>query len=130
MDARTNQGQRLGLFSYPMGLTVGDSSTNYQKDRRPASEIGKLKGFANSRGKSTCSDTFNKLVSNAIGDEFQDPGKYFLRTSSAKKPFRQSGAQKLVRHSEFAHMKEYDEHKFGPLNTPHGFNARSTSENF
>ena len=43
MDARTKNGQRLGLFSYPMPLTVGDASTNYQKDRRPAKEIGKVK---------------------------------------------------------------------------------------
>ena len=57
-----------------MPLTVGDASTNYQKDRRPAKEIGKVKNFANNRGRSTCSDTFNKLVSNAIGDEYRDPG--------------------------------------------------------
>lgn len=135
MDARTKNGQRLGLFSYPMALTVGDASTNYQKDRRAAKEIGKLKGFANSRGKSTTTDTFNKLVSNAIGDEYRDPGQYFLRTENSAKntssnSFRQSGCQKLVRHSEFKHMKEFDEHKPGPKNTPIGFNARSTSENF
>ena len=68
-----------------MPLTVGDASTNYQKDRRPAKEIGKVKNFANNRGRSTCSDTFNKLVSNAIGDEYRDPGQYFLRTGAGKK---------------------------------------------
>lgn len=70
MDARTRSGQRLGLFSYPMALTVGDASTNYQKERRPAEEIGKLKNFSNNRGKSTTQATFNKLESNAIGDEY------------------------------------------------------------
>lgn len=118
-----------------MPLTVGDASTNYQKDRRAAKDIGKLKGFANSRGKSTTTDTFNKLVSNAIGDEYRDPGQYFLRSensskNTSNKSFRQSGAQRLVRHSEFVHMKEFNERKYGPKNTPIGFNARSTSENF
>lgn len=85
MDARTKNGQRLGLFSYPMPLTIGDSSTNYQKDKRPKEEIGKKRGFINNRGKSTCSDTFNKLVSNAVGDEYRDPGKYFLRSEAGTK---------------------------------------------
>ena len=71
MDARQRAlGQRLGLFSHPICLTVGDASTNYQKDRRPAQEIGKLKKFSNHRGKSTTAETFNKLISNAIGDEY------------------------------------------------------------
>lgn len=26
-----------------------------------------------------CSDTFEKLKSNAIGDQYVDPGQYFLR---------------------------------------------------
>jgi hypothetical protein len=132
MDARTKNGQRLGLFSYAMPLTVGDSSTNYQKDRRPKEEIGRKKGFVNNRGKSTCSDTFNKLVSNAVGDEYRDPGKYFLRseTKQSNQPFKQSGAQRLVKHSEFMHMKEFDEKRKGPRNMPIGVNARSTSETF
>ena len=76
-----------------MPLTIGDSSTNYQKDRRPKEEIGRKKGFVNNRGKSTCSDTFNKLVSNAVGDEYRDPGKYFLRSETkSQTPFKQSGA--------------------------------------
>jgi len=68
--ARTSSGQRLGLFSYAMPLTVGDSSTNYQKDRRPAEEVGRLRSFSNNRGKTSTCETFNKLVSNAIGDEY------------------------------------------------------------
>jgi len=36
----------------------------------------------------------------------------------------------LVRHSEFAHLKEFNEHKPGPSNTPIGFMARSTREGF
>lgn len=63
----------------PMSLTVGDASTNYQCDRRKASEVGRMRNFANNRGKSTTTDTFNKLESNAVGDEFVDPGQYFLR---------------------------------------------------
>jgi hypothetical protein len=84
IDARTKSGQRLGLFSYPMALTVGDASTNYQKDRRPAEEVGKLKSFSNNRGKSTTTETFGKLISNAIGDEYRDP-KYFLRSEAGSK---------------------------------------------
>ena len=67
---RTSSGQRLGLFSQAMPLTIGDSSTNYQKDRRPAHEIGKLRSFSNNRGKTTTSETFGKLISNAIGDQY------------------------------------------------------------
>ena len=101
-----------------MALTVGDSSTNYQKDRRPAEEVGRLRGFSNNRGKSTTAETFGKLVSNAIGDEYQDP-KYNLRTEAgtktiSKSSFKSGGNGKLVRHSEFIHMKEYDNKIPGP----------------
>ena len=34
MDARVKHGQRLGVFSSALPLTVGDSSTNYQKERK------------------------------------------------------------------------------------------------
>ena len=50
--------------------------------------------------------------------------------SISNQSFKQSGAQRLVKHSEFMHMKEYDEKIKGPRNVPIGFNARSTSENF
>ena len=98
----------------PLPLTVGDASTNYQKDRRPAEEIGKLKSFVNSRGKSVTAAPFGKLLSNAIGDDYQDAGKYFLRTNAGKHkiagPFAPSGVGKTIRHSEFIHHKEYDGH--------------------
>ena len=68
-----------------MSLTIGDSSTNYQKERRPAKEIGKLRNFSNNRGNLITAEPFNKLTSNSIGDEFIDPGKYFLRSESGKK---------------------------------------------
>ena len=71
LDAGT-RGQRGGLFSLPLGLTIGDASTNYQRDRKPAELVGKTKGFSNSRGKSTTAEPFNKLQSNAIGDEYQE----------------------------------------------------------
>ncbi len=136
IDARQKSvGQRLGLFSHPICLTVGDASTNYQKDRRPAQEIGKMKNFSNNRGKSTTTETFNKLVSNAIGDEYQDVGKYFLRTDAGKKSissrsFKPSGGHKLVKNSEFKHQKEYDIHQPGSRKVPVNFLARSTSDSF
>jgi hypothetical protein len=68
-----------------MSLTIGDSSTNYQKERRAAEEIGKLRNFSNNRGNLITGEPFNKLTSNAIGDEFNDPGKYYLRSESGKK---------------------------------------------
>jgi len=114
-------------------LTVGDSSTNYQKDRRPAAEIGKKKNFANSRGRSTVTETFNKLQSNAIGDEYQDAGQYFLRTDNKKKNkgvFKRGYNGSLTRHSEFSHQKEYVYHNPGPMNTKTNFMARSTTEAF
>ena len=112
IEAQT-RGQRGGLFSIPINLTVGDPSTNYQKDRRDAEVIGKQRNFANGRGRATTTDTFNKLQSNAIGDEYQDSGKYFLRQNAGKKalggPFAPSGKGKLVRKSEFTHMKEFEQ---------------------
>jgi len=101
-----------------MPLTVGDASTNYQKDRRPAKDIGKIRSFSTNRGKNTTTETFNKLVSNAIGDEYQDPGKYFLRSDAGKrsisnKTFKPSGNGHLTKHSEFVHLKEYDCHVAG-----------------
>ena len=118
MNARTRSGQRLGLFSYPMALTVGDASTNYQKDRRPAQEVGGLRGFSNNRGISTTQETFGRLISNAIGDEYHDP-KYNLRTGAgskciSKKSFRSGGNGSLVKHSEYVHMHEYNNKVFGP----------------
>ena len=97
--------------------------------------MGKLKNFSNNRGKSTTTETFNKLVSNAVGDEYQDPGQYFLRKDAGKRAvsnqcFKPSGGHKLVAHSEFAHMKEYDEHRPGPRNAPTNFLTRSTYELF
>ena len=70
MDARTRSGQRLGLFSSALPLTVGDASTNYQCERRPKEEVGRLRNFSNQRGKLSTTDTFNKLQSNAIGDQY------------------------------------------------------------
>ena len=58
------------MFSSALPLTVGDPSSNYQCDRREKSQVGKLKNFSNNRGKSTTTETFNRLVSNAVGDEY------------------------------------------------------------
>jgi len=72
-------------------LTVGDESTHYYKPSmfksvshsmiigRERSECGKIKSVLNNPARGT-KDTFEKeLKSNAIGDEFVDPGQYFLR---------------------------------------------------
>ena len=46
---------------------------------RERSEFGKIKSILNNPARGT-KDTFEKeLKSNAIGDEFVDPGQYFLR---------------------------------------------------
>lgn len=117
-----------------MSLTVGDSSTNYQRDRKPASEVGKVKGFSNNRGKSTTTETFGKLISNAVGDEYHDP-KYFLRSDAGKKSiskncFKSAGKGKLTWHSEFAHMKEYDERIPGQKKVPKNFMTRAANQTF
>ena len=125
------------MFSQGIPLTVGDSSTNYQCDRRPKEEIGRIRNFSNTRGKLTTQNTFNKLQSNAIGDEYHDtkPLGAFLRTEAGSKvlsdkTFKPSGGHKLVRNSEFQHMKEFDIPSKGLKNTPINFMARSTSESF
>lgn len=80
-----------------------------------------MKSILNNPARGT-KDTFEKeLKSNAIGDEFVDPGQYFLRkpdnNSKLKKQavmvggsvshsniFNYSGSNKKVRHSEFEHL--------------------------
>ena len=68
-----------GLFGNPVPLAIGDSSTYYHKKRRPKEEIGMIRNFSTNRGKQTTTGTFGKLISNAIDDDYVDPGKYFLR---------------------------------------------------
>lgn len=88
---------------------------------RERSECGKIKSILNNPSRGT-KDTFEKdLKSNAIGDEFVDPGQYFLRkpdnNSRLKKQavnvggsvshsniFNYSGSNKKVKHSEFQHL--------------------------
>lgn len=135
MAARTSLGPRQGLFSLALPLTVGDSSTNYQCERRSKELVGKQRNFSVCRGKTVTTDTFNKLQTNAVGDEFQDPGKYFLRQDAGKrsissKCFKPNGGHKLIKTSEFLHMKEFPDRNPGPKNTPKGFMTRSTYEPF
>lgn len=123
MDAVT-RGQRGGLFSLPLGNTIGDSSTYYVKDRKENSEVGKNRCFANTRGRITTSDPFNKLSSNAIGDPYQDAGKYHLRQEAGKRalsgPFNPSGkGNKLLGPIQLTDEKEFILHQAGP-------NANST----
>ena len=88
---------------------------------RERSECGKIKSILNNPSRGT-KDTFERdLKSNAIGDEFVDPGQYFLRkpdnNSRLKKQavnvggsvshsniFNYSGSNKKVKHSEFQHL--------------------------
>jgi hypothetical protein len=50
------------------------------------------------------SETFNKLISNAIGDDYKDAGQYFLRKDSKPKGnFKRGFAGSVTRHSEFGH---------------------------
>ena len=74
------------------------------------------------------------MKSNAIGDEYVDPGKYYLRKDDKKRakssaPFKPNGGHKLVRHSEFSHMHN------GPPQRPNpekrkNFLTRFTYETF
>jgi len=91
--------------------------------------------MVNNRGKSVTTQPFNKLTTLAVGDEYQDSGKYFLRTHMGKNkiagPFAPSGKNKTVRHSEFEHMVEYDHSTPKPLkmSNPQAI-ARRTPECF
>ena len=78
------------------------------------------------------------MQSNAIGDEYNDSKglSAFLRTEAGTRAISQknfkpcNGGHKLVKHSEFQHMKEYDIPQKGLKNTPINFMARSTSDSF
>ena len=55
------------------------TSFSFNNLGRERSECGKMKSILNNPARGT-KDTFEKeLKSNAIGDEFVDPGQYFLR---------------------------------------------------
>ena len=113
---------------------MGDQSTHYYKPSkllsavsttlsgRERSECGKIKSVLINPARGT-RDTFEKeLKSNAIGDQFVDPGQYFLRkpenpdskikrmavnvggSVSHSSIFNYSGSNKKVRHSEFEHL--------------------------
>ena len=69
MGVRTS-GQRHGLFSGAMPLTIGDASSYYDCARRPAEEVGKQRSFTVNRGKKVTAQPFGKFSSNAIGDEY------------------------------------------------------------
>jgi len=118
MDAIT-RGQRGGLFSIPLGNTIGDSSTYYMRDRKNAEEVGKKSNFSNGRGRVSTTQPFNKLVSNAIGDPYQDGGRYFLRNGSGSKahsgPFNPSGnGNKILGRINLTEENEFKQHHAGP----------------
>ena len=89
----------------PVGLTIGDSSTNYQTFRKERHEVGQNRAMTINRCKDSKS-TFGNFTSNALGDPYVDPGKYngSLRkprsNSQISKPFLAQSNRK-VRHSEF-----------------------------
>lgn len=89
----------------PVGLTIGDSSTNYQTYRKERHEVGLNRGMTVNQCKGS-KETFGKFQSNALGDPYQDPGQYILRKPRANsqnariKPFT-TCSNKKVRTSEF-----------------------------
>lgn len=70
MGVRASGGQRQGMFSSALPLTVGDKSSYYDVARKPAEEVGKVRAFSNNRGMKTTAECFGKFTSNAIGDEY------------------------------------------------------------
>lgn len=83
--------------------------------------------------------TFEKLKSNAIGDQYIDAGQYYLRrndkasarpkSSSGATIFKPSGSNKTVRKSEFQHLHNGPQQRQQP-NSKRGFLTRSTFELF
>ena len=98
---------RNALFSMPVSLTVGDSSTCYQTFRKERHEVGQNRRISVNPCKgTTATEGFGKFESNALGDPYVDPGKYnnSLRkprsNSALSKPFLTS-SNKKIRKSEF-----------------------------
>ena len=133
MDA-VARGHRGGLFSIPLGTTIGDTSTFYARDRKNEDETGKKRGFANGRGRINTTDPFNKITSNAIGDPYQDAGKYHLRSTSGLKahagPFNPSGSGgKLLGPIQMTDKREFPLHQPGPNNNSKRWLASNTKTN-
>ena len=57
------------MFSMPVGLTVGDSSTNYQTFRKERHEVGLNKGMTINACRGA-RETFGTFQSNALGDPY------------------------------------------------------------
>lgn len=113
---------------------------------RERSEVGKVKGVLNNPARGT-KDTFEReLKSNAIGDEFIDPGQYFLRkpdnneilkqraprvggSVSHSTIFKPNGGHKLVRRSEFEHLHNGPPPRPNPVREKN-FLTRFTMETF
>jgi len=94
----------------PVSLTVGDSSTCYQTFRKERHEVGQNRRISVNPCKgTTATEGFGKFESNALGDPYVDPGKYFnsLRkprsNSALSKPFLTS-SNKKIRKSEFEYI--------------------------
>lgn len=93
----------------PVGLTVGDASTCYQTYRKERHEVGLNRGMTVNGCKNSKS-TFGNFQSNALGDPYQDPGKYngSLRgarsASQQAKPAFLACSNKKVRKSEFEYI--------------------------
>lgn len=68
------------MFSLPMSLTIGDSSTVYNTYRKERSEVGKIKSIVVNPSK-PANESFGPLNSNSIGSPYVDPGKYDLRSN-------------------------------------------------
>ena len=112
----------------PVGLTVGDASTNYQTYRKERNEVGLNRGMLSEQKTKA---TFGKFQSNALGDPYQDPGKYngSLRGSSTpQKPFL-TASNKKVRKSEFEYMPQGPAQRVMPESAPR-FATRVKAEPF
>ena len=115
----------------PLGITIGDSSTVYQTFRKEKHQVGLKKGMSVARAKGA-KETFGRFQSNAVGDPYQDPGKYnaHLRRTNAKTPLPfTTSSNKKVRRSEFPYIEQGPPQRSIPETAPR-FATRVKNEPF
>ena len=116
----------------PLGLTIGDSSTVYKTFRKERHEVGLKRGISVAKAKGP-RETFGRFSSNALGDPFQDAGKYngSLRKTKSKPvlpPFKTTGNRK-IRRSEFPYIEQGPPKRPEPETAPR-FGTRVKAEPF
>jgi len=74
-DIRSQQ-QRNGMFTMPLGLTIGDNSTCYATFRKERKDVGAIKPMSVGpcRKIGNLNSTFEPIRSNAVGDPYVDAG--------------------------------------------------------